>query len=105
MDPRSRRLEKHRCLEAPKAAPARLHNAPIKRWQMRPTFLRQVPAVSVARGSEAPHAEGANHGEAASTKMPSGPKVISEDHQPGLLVASVVSGRRAEFRCQPLKEL
>jgi hypothetical protein len=41
--------EKHRCLEAPKAAPARLHNAPIKRWQMRPTFLRQVSAASVAR--------------------------------------------------------
>ena len=31
---------------------------PIKRWQMRPTFFRQVPAVSVARGSEARHAEG-----------------------------------------------
>ena len=42
--------------------------------------------------------------EAASTKVPSGPKVLSED-QSGLLVASVVSGRRAEFRCQPLKEL
>ena len=43
--------------------------------------------------------------EAASTKVPSGPKVISEDHQLGLLVASVVSRRRAEFRRQPLEEL
>ena len=43
--------------------------------------------------------------EAPSTKVPSGPIVLSDDHQSGLLVASVVSGRRAEFRCQPLKEL
>ena len=43
--------------------------------------------------------------EAASTKVPSGPRVISVDHQSGLLVASLVSGRRAEFRRQPLEEL